>query len=77
MIGYGWKGPFHSSDPETEEEMQEAESETLCINTAMEEEAENANAIWRNSSKWATIRLQELATAMIQCQVVKNGTSKK
>jgi len=64
------------SDPETGEEMQEAESEILCINTEMEEEAEKANPIWRNSSKWATIRLQELATAKIQRQVVKNGTPK-
>jgi hypothetical protein len=54
MIGYGWKGPFHVSDPETEEEKQEPESEILRINTEMEEEAEKANAIWRDSAEWAT-----------------------
>jgi len=77
MIGYGWKGPFHVWDPETEEEKQEAESEILRINTEMEEEAEKANAIWRDSAEWATLRLQELATAQIQCQAEKNGAPKK
>jgi len=77
MIGYGWKGPFHVWNPETEEEKQKAESEILRINTEMEEEAEKANAIWRNSAEWATLRLQELATAKIQRQVEKNGAPKK
>jgi hypothetical protein len=77
MIGYGWKGPFHVWDPETEEEKQEAESEILRINTEMEEEAEKANAIWRDSAEWATLRLQELATAQIQRQAEKNGAPKK
>jgi len=78
MISYGWKGPFHVWDPETEEEKQEAESEILRINTEMEEEAEKANVIWRNSAEWGTLlRLQELATAQIQRQAEKNGAPKK
>jgi len=77
IIGYGWKGPFHVWDPGTEEEKQEAESEILLINTEMEEEAEKANAIWRNSAEWATLQLEELATAQIQRQAERNGAPKK
>jgi len=77
IIGYGWKGPFHVWDPGTEEDKQEAESEILLINTEMEEEAEKANAIWRNSAEWATLQLEELATAQIQCQAERNGAPKK
>ena len=36
MIGYGWKGPFHVSETETEEERKEAEIEIARINAEME-----------------------------------------
>ncbi|KAF8248736.1 hypothetical protein K440DRAFT_545932, partial [Wilcoxina mikolae CBS 423.85] len=77
MIGYGWKGPFHVWDPETEKEKQEAESEILSINTEMEEEAEKANTIWKNSAEWTELRLQELAIARLQRQAEKHGAPKK
>jgi len=77
MIGYGWKEPIHVWDPETEEGKQEAESEILCINTEMEEEAEKANAIWRNSAEWATLQREELATAQIQRQAEKKSCTKE
>jgi len=77
LIGYEWKGPFHVWDPETEEEKQKAESEILYINTEMEEEAEMPNATCRNSAEWATLWLQELATAQVQHQAENIGAPKK
>ncbi|KAF8242962.1 hypothetical protein K440DRAFT_670336 [Wilcoxina mikolae CBS 423.85] len=72
MIGYGWKGPFHVWNPETEKEKQETESEIIRINTEMEEEAEKANTIWKNSAELTELRLQELATAQLQRQAEKH-----
>jgi hypothetical protein len=40
MIGYGWKGPFHICDPETEEEKKEAEEQIRESNKEMEDDAE-------------------------------------
>ena len=56
MIGYGWKGPFHVWETETEEERKEAEIEIARINAEMAEEAERANAEWRASPEWLALR---------------------
>jgi len=58
------------------EEMHIEESEILQINTKMEEEAEKANIIWRNSVEWAKLQLQKLATAQIQRQAEKDSAPK-
>ena len=64
-------------DPKREAEKQDAESQILSIHTKMEEKAEKANPIWRNTAELATIRLQKLATIQIQCQAKKHGALKK
>ena len=77
MIGYGWKGPFHVWETETEEERKEAELEIARINAEMKEEADKANAEWRASPEWLTLREQELEAARLQRAAEKNGAPKK
>ena len=77
MIGYGWKGPFHVWDTETEEERKEAEIEIARINAEMSEEAEQANAEWRASPEWLALREQELEAACLQRAAEKAGAPKK
>ena len=77
MIGYGWKGPFHVWETETEEERREAEIEIARINAEMVEEADWANAEWRASPEWLALREQELKAARLQRAAEKTGAPKK
>ena len=77
MIGYGWKGPFHVWETETEEERKEAEIEIARINAEMAEEADRANAGWRTSPEWLALREQELKAAQLQRSAEKSGAPKK
>ena len=75
---YGWKGPFHVWETETEDEWKEAEIEIAHINAEMAEEAEQANAEWRASLEWpALVWEQELEAAHLQCAAEKARAPKK
>jgi len=77
MISYGWKGPFHVWNPETEEEKKKAEEEIAKINKEMEDDTEEKNKRWRASPEWEELRQTELEAARIQRVAERNGAPKK
>ena len=77
MIGYGWKGPFHMWETETEDERKKAMIEIVHINGEMVDEAERANAEWRASPEWLALREQELEAARLLPAAEKAGAPKK
>jgi len=73
MIGYGWKGICHVSDPETPEERASAEFEIEKYNTEIMAKCEHLHSELRASTEWPLLRTHELKYARIQREEERNG----
>lgn len=63
MIGYGYKGPCHVWETETDAEKTDAENAIAEINAIVEEECNRWEKQWKASDEFQELRKRELETA--------------
>lgn len=63
MIMYGYKGPFHVWEAESEQERLEALAEISQINAIAKEEVDRMEAEWKASEEYVILKQKELADA--------------
>jgi transposase len=77
MIKWGYKGPFHVWEAETDEERAASIVEIDKLNSEMEEETERLNQQWKGSEEWKALKKRELEETRIQRAAEKAGAPKR
>ena len=77
MIGWGWKGPFHVWESETEDEKEEAAKTIAILEAERLMEETQLNEAWRESEEWAQLKIVEQGAYRIQRQLEKHENAAK